>query len=149
MRSSRVVLSCSSTGNNMTYIKPLTCLYCRKYFDSTDRKRRHIERHKMKYAKLQRVQTLKKTLDDGLSDSHFRVERNQCEYCQKCFKSKRVLNIVTYNKFTPTKRNHISVNIVRNILCGRVTLLNTCGFTPKRNHINVNIVRNLLHVDLV
>ena len=48
-------------------------------------------------------------------------------------------------KYIKSLRNHISMNIARNVLHSRVTGRITCVYTRKRNHTSVNIARKVLH----
>ena len=79
----------------MGLLKPLTCCYCEKYFYSSDRRRRHIVRHRIKYTQIHNVGhrklTVRRTASvDGLNETtvmpHYRnqtEEKRQCKYCQK------------------------------------------------------------------
>ena len=127
----------------MALLKPLTCFFCKRFFDSLETIRRHVMSHRIKYARIHR------RLHSDLTKVRNKFERrHQCEYCQKCFTEKSNLTKHIQYGFT-LKRNHISVNIVRNVSQRRVPWQITHGlFTLWRNYITigVNIARNVLDI---
>ena len=84
----------------MALLKPLTCFFCERFFDSPESRRRHVVRHNIKYryARIHRrhrmallERTKKKTHSDLTKVRNQSERRHQCEYCQKCFTRKSTL----------------------------------------------------------